>query len=359
MIDFRLFGGSKASDLAGLDISTSAVKLVELSGSERGGYRVERFALEAVPRGAMVGGSIADMEAVGGAIHRLARRVGIGARNVAVALPTSSVITKQIFLPAGLREFEMEAQVEAEAGQIIPFSLEEVNLDFQVVGPSAASDEDVEVLVAAARKDKIADLVGAVEAGGLKAAVVDVEAFAAQAAFDLIRRKLFGNSKNWTAAMIDIGSAAMKVTFLRNNQQVYSREHGVGGNQLTQGIVERYGMSPDEAEAGKISGDLPDGYERDVLVPFRESVALEVSRALQFFFTSTQFNEVDHIVVSGGGAQIEGIAEAIKGKTNVETTVANPFASMSLSSRVRSSNLLAVSPSLMVACGLAFRRFDA
>lgn len=361
---FKFFGGSKSGQLAGLEISTSSVKLVELSSDQRGGYRVERFAVEAMPRGAVTDGNIVDVEAVGGAIHRMARRVGYS-RNVAVALPSSQVITKRILLSANLREFEMEAQAEAEAGQIIPFSLDEVNLDFQVLGPSPASAQDVDVLIAAARKDKVQNVVDAVEAGGLKAVIVDVESFAVEAAFELISRKLFGRDKNWICALVDIGASGTKVTFLRNGQQIYFREQQIGGNQLTNEIVNRYGLSPDEAEADKLSGQLPDGYEQEVLRPFCELLAMEVSRAMQFFFTSTNYDEVDRIVVSGGCAQLPGLTDAIRARTEkhdgsqVETVAANPFASMALSSGVRFNNLLAAAPSLMVACGLALRRFDA
>lgn len=359
----NIFGSSKPGQLAGLEISTSSVKLVELSGSG-GAYRVERFAVEVMPRGAVVDGNIADIEAVGGAIHRMARRVGCS-RNVAVALPSSQVITKRILLSANLREFEMEAQAEAEAGQIIPFSLDEVNLDFQVLGPSAASSQDVDVLIAAARKDKVQNVVDAVEAGGLKAVIVDSESFAMEAAFDLVGRKLFGRDKGWISALVDIGASGTKVTFLQNGKQIYFREQQIGGNQLTHEIVNHYGLSQDEAEADKVSGQLPDGYDQDVLKPFCDLLAMEVSRAMQFFFTSTNYDEVDRIVVSGGCAQLPGLIDAIRARTEkddgsqVETVVANPFTSMSLASGVRFNNLLAAAPSLMVACGLALRRFDA
>lgn len=357
MIDFAMFS-PKARQLAGLDISSSSVKLVELSGSEKGGFRVERYAIELLPRDAVVDGNIANLEAVGESIRRAARRMGAGLKNVAVALPASAVITKKIILPAGLREQEMEVQVESEANQYIPFALDEVNLDFQVIGPLGDSADEVEVLIAASRKEKVEDRVAAAELAGLKAVIMDVDSFAAQAAFELIRRRLPGQGRDQIIALISIGASVTTVTVLRNGQQVYSREQSFGGNQLTQDIARQYGMSLEEAEAAKRSASLPKDYETDLLRPFLDSLALEVSRALQFFFTSTQYNQVDHIVLAGGCAVLPGLAELVGGRTQIPTSVANPFEGMSLSSQVRSKALQADAPGMLVACGLAMRRFD-
>ncbi len=357
MIEFSLFR-PKARQLTGLDISSSSVKMVELSGGEKEGYRIERYAIETLPRDAVVDGNIASLEGVSESIRRALRRMGGGVKQVAVALPAAAVITKKIILPGGLREQEMELQVESEANQYIPFAIDEVNLDFQVVGPSPANPDEVEVLIAASRKEKVEDRVAAVEAAGLKAVVMDVESFAAESAFELVSRQLPGGAADKIVALIDIGATVMNVSVLRNGQQVYAREQAFGGNQLTQDIARQYGMSAEEAEAAKRTGGLPEDYERDLMRPFMDSLALEVSRALQFFFTSTQYNQVDHIVLAGGCAVMPGLAAVVGGRTQVPTVVANPFAGMALSSRVRPKNLLADAPSLMVACGLALRRFD-
>jgi type IV pilus assembly protein PilM len=357
VIDLQLFG-SRSRQLAGLDISSSSVKMVELSGDEKGGYRLERYAIEALPRDAVVDGNITNLEAVSESVKRAARRMGAGVKQVAVALPASAVITKRILLQAGLRELEMEAQVESEANQYIPFAIEEVNLDFQLIGPAPGSPDDVEVLIAASRKEKVEDRVAVAEAAGLKAVIMDVESFAAEAAFDLVSRQLPDAAKGKIVALVDIGASAMNVTMLRDGKQIYSREQAIGGNKLTQEIARQYGMSAEEAELAKKAGSLPDDYERDLMRPFLDNLALEVSRALQFFFTSTQFNEVDYIVLAGGCAVMPGLSDVIAGRVQVQTSVANPFAGMSLASRVRPKNLLADAPSLMVACGLALRRFD-
>nr|MBL8456193.1 pilus assembly protein PilM [Zoogloeaceae bacterium] len=358
MTDFRLFG-SKVRQLVGLDISSSSVKMLELSGSEKDGFRVERFSIETLPRDAVVDGNIVSLEGVGEAIKRAVRRMGAGVKQVAVALPASSVITKKIVLPAGLREQDMEFQVESEANQYIPFALDEVNLDFQVIGPSPASSDDVEVLIAASRKEKVEDRVAVAEAAGLKAVVVDVESFASEAAFELVSRQLEDGGRDRIVALVDVGATGTSVTMLRNGRQLYNREQPLGGNQLTQDISRQYGMSFEEAETAKLSGELPDDYERDLQRPFLDSIALEISRALQFFFTSTQYNEVNDIVLAGGCSVMPGLADVVRGRTQVATVVANPFVAMAANSKVRSKSLQAVAPSLMVACGLALRRFDA
>ncbi|WP_227815758.1 pilus assembly protein PilM [Nitrogeniibacter aestuarii] len=357
MIDLSVFN-PKARPLVGLDISSSSVKLVELSGGLKEGIRMERYAVESLPKDAVSDGNIVNLDGVADTIKRALRRMGPGIRNVAMALPASAVITKRILLPAGLREQEMEVQVEAEANQYIPFALDEVNLDFQVIGESGDAEGELDVLIAASRKEKVEDRIAAAEAAGLKPVIMDVESFAAQAAFHHVARQLPGQGKGSIIALVDIGANLLNVTVLRDGVQVYAREQAFGGQQLTQDIARQYGMSAEEAESAKRSGSLPENYTSELLRPFMDSLALEVSRALQFFFTSTQFNQVDHIVLAGGCAVIPGLAEVVGGRTQVDTIVANPFAKMQLASKVRPKNLIADAPSLLVACGLALRRFD-
>jgi len=261
-------------------------------------------------------------------------------------------------VPAGLREQELEVQVESEANQYIPFSLDEVNLDFQVIGQAASGPDDAEILIAASRKEKVEDRVACAEAAGLKPVVMDVESYAAHAAFDLVLSQLPQAGQNQIIALVEIGANVMNVSVLKNSLQLYARDQAFGGNQLTQDIMRTYGMSSEEAEAAKRTNSLPENYEADLLRPFMDSLALEVSRALQFFFTSTQYNQVDHIVLAGGCAVIAGLDEVVAARTQVATIIANPFANMLSSSHVRPHHLVADAPSLMVACGLALRRFD-
>lgn len=345
--------------LIGVDISVSAIKLVELSESpKKNGYVVERYTIEELPKDAVVDGNINNLDAVSDCLTRALKRMGTRIKNVGLALPAAAVITKKILLPSGLREEDLEYQVESEANQYIPFAMDEVNLDFQVIGPAPGNADEVEVLLAASRKANVEDRVATAQSAGLKAVVVDVEPYAAELAFDQIRQQLPGGATDQCVALVDIGAYVMNVNVLRNGQSVYVRDQQIGGAQLTQQIQNAFGLSAEEAEAGKRGGGLPDNYESDVLAPFRENLASEVARALQFFFTSTQFNEVNYIVLSGGCAALSGLDDVVATRTQVSTLVANPFAQMSLSSRIKPRQLQTDAPALMIACGLAMRRFD-
>jgi len=356
-IDLSIFN-PKARPLIGLDISSSSIKMVELSDAGKGAYGIERYVIEPLPRDAVVDGNIANLELVSETLSRAWKRLGTSTKNVALALPTAAVITKKIIVSAGLREQELELQVESEANQYIPFALEEVNLDFQVIGPAPSGQDEVELLIAASRKEKVEDRVACAEAAGLKPVVMDIESHAAQAAFELVEKQLPDGGKDRLVAMVDIGANVMNVTVLRNDQSIYTREQAFGGGQLTQDIMRAYGMSVEEAETAKRNNSLPENYAAELLRPFMDNLALEVSRALQFFFTSTQFSHVDHIVLSGGCAVIAGLDETVKARTQVDTLIANPFVNMVVASRIRPKHLLADASSLLVACGLALRRFD-
>lgn len=354
------FLSTSTPPMIGVDISSSSVKMVELSEAPKtaGHYIVERYTIEALPQDAVTDGNINDLDAVSDALRRAWKRMGTRVKNVSLALPAAAVISKKILLPSGMRDDELEAQVEVEANQYIPFALEEVNLDFQVIGPSPTNPEEIEVLLAASRKANVEDRVAAAQAAGLKAIVVDVEPYAAEAAFEQIRIQLPAGAADQCVALIDIGANVMNVNVIRNGQSVYTRDQQIGGAQLTQMIQNTFGLSAQDAEAAKRNGGLPANYESDVLTPYRESVATEITRALQFFFTSTPFNEVNYIVLAGGCASLSGLDEAIATRTQVNTSLANPFAQMSLSSRIKQRQLQTDAPALMIACGLAMRRFD-
>jgi type IV pilus assembly protein PilM len=348
----------KSPPLIGVDISSSSVKMVELGGPGRGRYRLERYTIEPLPKDAVVDGNIMNLEQVGDAVRRGWKRMGARIKNLALALPSAAVITKKIVVPAGQTDDQLEAQVETEANQYIPFALDEVNLDFQTLGPAANNPEEMEVLIAASRKEKVEDRVAVAESVGLKAVVMDIDSFAAQNAFEIMARQLPEGGVDQTIALVDLGASMMNINVLRNTQSVYVREQPFGGNQLTQDIMRHYNLAAEEAEAAKRGGGLPDTYETEVLAPFMDTLALEVVRALQFFFTSTQFNQVHHIFLSGGTASIPGLAQVVAERTQVNTVIANPFASMEIASKVRQAQLTTDAPALVVACGLALRRFD-
>ena len=349
---------AKGLPILGLDISTTAVKLVELSDAGKGLLRVERYVIEPLPKDAVSDGNIANLDQVAETVRTAWKNLGTRIKNVALALPSSAVITKKILAPASLKGVDLENQIETEANQVIPFSLDEVNLDFQVLGPSPSSPDDVQVLLAAARKEKVEDRVAAVEAAGLKALIMDVESYATQTAFEQMAHLLPNSGEGQTVAIIDIGAQNMHINIFNNGELVYMREHGFGGSQLNNEIARRYGMTTDEAEHAKRKGTLPESFDVEVLQPYSETLAMEIGRALQLFTTSTQYQKVDQILLAGGGAMIPGVDEVVAQRAGIPTMVVNPFSNMTVGSRVRPQQLAVDAPSLFVACGLAMRRFD-
>ena len=352
----KLFA-QKKPQLVGLDISSTSVKLLELSLTGKG-YRVDAFAAEPLPPNSVVEKNIADVEAVGEAIRRVAKRSGSRTKNVCVAVAGSSVITKVITMPASLSVDDMESQIELEADQYIPYSLDEVNLDFEILGTSEDNPDTVDVLLAASRSENVDSRVAAVELGGLTAKVVDIEAYTLENAFGLISPQVPGGTDGKTVAIIDIGATMTTLSVLHDEKIIYTRDQVFGGKQLTEEIQRRYGLSYEEAGMAKRQGGLPDNYIPEVLDPFKDAMAQQVSRSLQFFFSSSQHNSVSHIVLAGGSASIPGADELIEERVGTSTTVANPFTNMSLASKVKAQALSNDAPALMIACGLALRSFD-
>ena len=347
---------TNSTPLIGVDISSTAVKLLQL-GQSGGRYRVEHYAVEPLPPNAVVEKNIVEVEAVGEAIKRALARSGSRTKIAAAAVAGSAVITKVIPMPANLSDEEMEDQVQVEAAQYIPYPIEEVSLDFEVIGPVKDNPELVQVLLAASRSENVEVRQSALELGGLVAKVVDVEAFAAENSFRLIADQL-SVPKDALVALVDIGATMTTLNVLRNQRSIYTREQVFGGKQLTDEVMRRYGLSYDEAGLAKRQGGLPESYELEVLEPFKEALVQQVSRLLQFFYAGSEFNRVDQIVLAGGCASIVGIAEMVEEQIGVLTAVANPLANMSLSSRVKAQALAQDAPALMIACGLALRSFD-
>jgi type IV pilus assembly protein PilM len=342
--------------MLGLDISSTTIKLLELSKAGSN-YKVESYGVEPLPENAVVEKNISDVEVVGAAIRRLVERSKTKLKAVAVAVAGSGLITKTIEMPVTLSEDEMENQIVVEADQYIPFPLDEVALDFEVQRVSPRNEEQVEVLLAACRREFVEMRQAAVELGGLKAKVVDIEAHCMQRAFELVAAQL-DREENQVVAIVDIGATMTTLSVLTEAGTPFTREQLFGGKQLTEEIQRRYALSVEEAGLAKKMGGLPDDYESEVLQPFKEAVVQQVQRTLQFFYSSSQYNSIDHIVLAGGSASITGLAELVAEKLGVPTTIANPFLHMSLSSRINATALANDAPALMIACGLAMRSFD-
>ncbi|MED5607631.1 pilus assembly protein PilM [Pseudomonas sp. JH-2] len=347
----------KANTLLGIDISSTSVKLLELSRSG-GRYKVEAYAVEPLPPNSVVEKNIAELEGVGQALSRVVAKARAGVKTAAVAVAGSAVITKTIEMDGGLSEDELENQLKIEADQYIPYPLEEVAIDFEVQGVSARNAERVDVLLAACRKENVEVREAALALAGLTAKVVDVEAYALERAFGLLGDQLGGNADELTVAVVDIGATMTTLSVLHHGRTIYTREQLFGGRQLTEEIQRRYGLSVEEAGLAKKQGGLPDDYDSEVLQPFKDAVVQQVSRSLQFFFAAGQFNDVDYILLAGGTASIPDLDRLIQQKIGTPTLVANPFADMVLSGKVNAGALASDAPALMIACGLAMRSFD-
>lgn len=346
----------KARPVIGLDISSTSVKLLELSRSgDR--YRVESYTVKALPPNAVVEKNIADPAAVAEVVRSMVKQSKTKLKHAAVAVAGSAVITKMIDMPADLNDDAMESQIAAEADQYIPFPLEEVALDFEVQGISPRNPDQVEVLLAACRRENVEVRQQVLADSDLIAEKVDIEAYCMERAFELIAEQL-EDQEGQVVAIIDIGATMTTLSVLVDGKTVYTREQLFGGRQLTEEIQRRYGLSREEAGLAKKQGGLPDDYEMEVLTPFKDAVVQQVTRSLQFFFSASQYNDVDYIILAGGVASLEGLVGLIEEKLGTQTVVANPFARMSVSSRVNAVSLANDAPALMIVTGLAMRSFD-
>ncbi len=353
---FGILGKKKATPVLGLDVSSTTVKLLELSQSG-GRYRVESYAVSSLPLDAVIEKNVNDISGVSNAIRNVVAQSRTKLKTAAAAVAGSSVITKVIDMPDGLSDDDMETQLTLEADQYIPYPLEEVAIDFEVQGASPDRAGQVEVLIAACRRETIDSRVEAIEGAELKARIMDVEAYAMERAYTLIQDQLDLDDDS-TVAVVDIGATMTTLSVLNRGQTIYTREQLFGGKQLTDEIMRRYGLPLEEAGLAKKQGGLPDDYEPEVLDPFKDAVVQQVARSLQFFFSSSQFNDVDHIILAGGVASMEGLADVVQDRLGTPASIANPFADMTISSRVNAVALSSDAPAMMIACGLALRSFD-
>jgi type IV pilus assembly protein PilM len=358
LISLETFISRGPVPLLGIDISSSAVKLVELGRQPDGSLLLEHCGIEPFGRGWVNEGNVEKFDEVVQALRRLLRRCDSKTRHVALALPGSAVITRKIVLAADLGPDELEAQVQAEASQCIPFPLTEVSLDFCVIGPSATAPDMQDVLLAASRKEKVSDRQALAEAAGLVPVVMDVEPYASRLAASRVIESLPRQGRDALIALFEIGSNSTSLQVIRNDDVIYERDQVFGGALLTQQIAQQYGMDFDEADAKKKSLELPSDYESTVLAPFLDNLGQEIGRALQFFFTSTPHNKVDHVLLAGGCAALPRVVESVATQTSFACQVINPFDGMALGPEVKAGMLASEATSYLVATGLALRRFQ-
>ena len=341
--------------LIGVDISSTSVKVLELS-VKSGRYWVESYALVPLPEGSVVEKNILNPEAVGDCLERAINLANTQTTNAALAVPTSMVITKIIEMDADMNDDEREIQIRDDAEQYIPFPLDEASLDFEVLPDRLSNPNRVNVLLVATRIENVEARAEVIQLAGLTPKIGDVESFAIENAF-----KVFSDTLPMgvnTVGILDIGHSMTTLSVMQNNKVIYTREQVFGGKQLTQEIQNRYALSFEEAGRAKKTRALPDDYDVEVLEPFLEAVVQQAARSLQSFFSSSQFNEIDHILLAGGNANIPGLAKLLQQKLGYRVTIANPFLQMGFSPQIDIKKIENDASSLMVACGLALRSFD-
>lgn len=355
-MDFFDFFAKPSKPMLGMDISSSAVKLIELSKTGDS-FKVEAYRVLPLPPNTIVDKNIADLDALSETIAAVVKRSGTKLTDIVSAVSSSSVITKEIELPAGLTELQMEMQIEVEADQYIPYPMEEVAFDFDVLDEVENNPDLVRVLLAACRQENVEHRRQALEMAGFNPKVIDVESFAVERAYKLIEGQL-DEVSDQVVAIADIGASVFSFTVLVDGKIIYSREQQFGGKQLTEEIQRRYGLSWEEAGEAKRKGGLPEDYATEVLAPFKESLVQHITRSLQFFYSSSHFNYADQLFLAGGVSALEGLVDEVEQVIGLPTAVANPFANMQLHKSINPTALANDAPAMLLAVGLAMRSFD-
>lgn len=354
--------GRRESPLLGIDIGSTAIKLVELgpcAGNGQGPIQLTAIARELVPANAVVDKKIADIAQVGQAIGAALRHSGSKTRRAAVAVAGSAVITKVLSFSAELSDAELEAQIQLEADQYVPYPLEEVNLDFDVVGPTAGTTGMVDVVLAASRQENVDDRVAALELAGLSAEIVDIESNAVENACGLLLTEAQEDQTGAPrlTAVADIGATTTTLHVLRGSQNIYTREQSFGGQPLIEEIQRREGCGRDEAFAVLASGPILLELQTEVLTPFQHALSRQLARALQFFYSTSSHSRVDELLLTGGATQIPHLQRLIADQLSLPTRIADPFAGMTLAADLDRERLDHLRASLLIAVGLAMRRF--
>lgn len=353
--------GAKTKSLVGVDIGSSAVKVLQLA--RRGQtYIVTACAIEPLAQGTVAeDGRIPDAATVAAAVGNALRRSGCNAREAAVAVPTTLVIDKHISLAAGLREQDMEDQIRAEADQYISFPVEDVHLDFTATDQAGEDDSSTDVLLVACRNEDVESRAAAVELAGLQARVVDVETYALEGACQLLRKQLPDGGAGHTVVLVDVGAQNLSMLVLEDGRHVYAHEQSFGGALLTEDIARHFEMNAQQAEQAKRANELPPAYAAELLPRFFDDMAQQIQRALQYFYSDpgmARRGAVDHLLLAGGCARLPGVVEALGEQLRLPVQIAEPLASAKASGRARARQLRDEGPALMLAAGLALRAFD-
>ncbi|MEH6576014.1 MAG: type IV pilus assembly protein PilM [Amphritea sp.] len=340
----------------GIDIGSSSVKLVALS--KRGDtLSLDSYAIVSLPSTAVIDGGIQDVAQVSEAIERGLNICGGTLSNAITAVPSSAVITKTVELSSAFTEYELEDQVKLEADRFIPYPLDEVAIDFEITGPAASNPAELnEILLVACRGDDVERREDSINGAGLKCEVVDVDRFSIERVYSSLLSDTVAT--DFLVGLVDIGAATLTLNVFKNGQIVYNREQAFGGNDLSNIIHQQSGMTIAEAEQQLRTGELPETIQQSLVMPFRSTVAQQVSRALQFFYSSGPHNELGKLYLLGGTATINGLADQLAAEVGVSTETANPFTGMAIDAKINAARLERDAPTLVKACGLALRSFE-
>jgi type IV pilus assembly protein PilM len=341
--------------IVGLDIGTSSVKAVELKESGKG-YQLVNFGVKPIPPQTIVDGAVMDASAVIEAITELFRDFKISSRNVVIGISGNTVIVKKITLPEMSFE-ELEESIHWEAEQYIPFDIEDVNLDFQIIESGLPSEEGrMDVILVAAKKEKVDESVSLVVQSGLTPMVVDLEAFALQNAYEINYEVEPGKS----IALIDIGAGVMNINVIGDGISVFTRDISIGGNQFTETIQKELGISYDQAEAlkrGERIEDVDQSTVQSVIESVSDNLTMEIQRSFDFFRATASEREIQRIVISGGTAKIKGLDDFIASRLGIPVVINNPFQNIKINERkFDMAEIRDMAPTAAVAVGLALRR---
>ncbi|BCV30159.1 pilus assembly protein PilM [Shewanella algae] len=346
----------QAPQMVGIDIGSHEVKAI-LLGKTGDGYKIQAYAAAPVKKGAINDHDIRDPEAVIEAMRQLKRQLPKSTKFASVAVFGSAVMTKVIYMDASLSEVEMEAQIEIEADNLIPYSLDEVSIDFETLSVNKTDPSKVDVLLSACRTENIDARIDALDSVDLEPKVVDVEGYALGRAHELILGQLPDGAADQVVALVDIGANMTTFAVVEKGETAFIREQAFGGELFTQSILSFYGMSYEQAEKAKIEGDLPRNYMFEVLSPFQTQLLQQIKRTLQIYCTSSGKDKVDHLVLCGGTSKLEGMANLLTNELGVHTIIADPFqGSLHADDSVKNALQPHISK-YMVACGLALRSY--
>ena len=349
--------------ILGVDISSSAIKLIELEPSSQG-FNVIAYGVEPLPEGVTFDREIVDVAKIAQVLESVYKKSGARSRNVAVAVSGSSVISNYIDVPSSLTSKQVEARVKLEADTIIPFPLDEINLDFAVVGQNITSKDQVRVQVVACQRDYVDRRKEVVELAGLNPVVVDIESFAFARAYqtliDFTQNKSLKNSvltaKDEIVAIVDIGATQFTFLVLSNQSIIYSVEQPFGGRQLTEDIQRHYNLTWAEAGRAKRKGGLDADYADAMLNPCKSLLIEHLTRSIQVFYSSTDTNRIDKLVLSGGVSKTDGLRDQISEAVGIPAEVIDLSKSISVSHLPSCARLTADIPAMMLAFGLALAR---